>query len=112
MLVLIFSFSAPVGIAIGIGIHSSYDANSATANIIQGTLEAVSAGILLYVAFVSLLGEVLKNPFGKLTSFKDKNSQKTLKNVIVHGKESLFLFHCGVVQQFLLRLEIGCDWVR
>ena len=57
MLVLIFSLSAPIGIAIGIGIHSSYDANSATANITQGTLEAVSAGILLYVAFVSLLGK-------------------------------------------------------
>ena len=55
VLALIYTVSAPVGVAIGIGIRSSYDANSASAILSQGILEAVSAGIILYAAFVTML---------------------------------------------------------
>ena len=51
----IYSVSASLGIAIGIGMRQSYVANGATANLIQGSFDAVSAGILLYVGFTQLL---------------------------------------------------------
>ena len=51
----VYSMSAPLGIAIGIAIRHSYVASGATANLIQGSFDAVSAGILLYVGYTQLL---------------------------------------------------------
>ncbi|KAF9579407.1 hypothetical protein BGW38_004339, partial [Lunasporangiospora selenospora] len=45
-----FACSTPLGIAIGIGIRSSYDGESAKTLIIQGVFDACSSGILLYTA--------------------------------------------------------------
>lgn len=57
-----FSLTTPVGIAIGIGISSGYDENSPTALIVEGTLNAASAGILIYMALVDLLAQDLMSP--------------------------------------------------
>ena len=54
-LMLIYSLSAPIGIAIGIGIATTYNQNSDTANLVEGSFDAISAGIILYVAFVQML---------------------------------------------------------
>ncbi|KAF9575709.1 hypothetical protein EC968_001899 [Mortierella alpina] len=54
-----FAISTPVGIAIGIGIRSSYDGESVTALIVQGVFDACSAGILLYTAMVQLMSTEL-----------------------------------------------------
>ena len=45
----------PLGIAIGLGVRETYDPSSATALIVQGVLDSISAGILLYAALVELL---------------------------------------------------------
>ncbi|MCJ1297014.1 hypothetical protein MMC34_008583 [Xylographa carneopallida] len=55
VLAVVYSLSAPVGIAIGIGVASSYQPSSTRALITQGTFDSVSAGILLYVAFVQMM---------------------------------------------------------
>ena len=55
VLAVIYSSSAPIGIAIGIGVANSYEPNSTRALLTQGTFDSVSAGILLYVAFVQML---------------------------------------------------------
>ncbi|RHZ44570.1 hypothetical protein Glove_718g9 [Diversispora epigaea] len=52
---LAYGTTTPIGIAIGIIAHESYDPGSATAIIVQGVLDSVSAGILLYVALVELI---------------------------------------------------------
>ncbi|RUS17284.1 Zinc/iron permease [Endogone sp. FLAS-F59071] len=52
---LIFTLTTPVGIVIGIGISSSYNPNSTAALLTQGIFDSVSAGILLYTAFVNLI---------------------------------------------------------
>ncbi|KAK1304262.1 Zinc transporter 5 [Acorus calamus] len=52
---LFFSLTTPVGIAIGIGIASNYNENSPTALIVEGILNSLSAGILIYMALVDLL---------------------------------------------------------
>jgi zinc transporter 1/2/3 len=41
--------------AIGLGVRTTYNPNSATANIVSGILDSISAGILLYTGLVELL---------------------------------------------------------
>ncbi|XP_054799602.1 zinc transporter 5-like [Prosopis cineraria] len=52
---LFFALTTPIGIAIGIGITNVYDENSQTALIVEGILDAASAGILVYMALVDFL---------------------------------------------------------
>nr|XP_019047307.1 solute carrier family 39 (zinc transporter), member 1/2/3 [Kwoniella bestiolae CBS 10118]OCF26237.1 solute carrier family 39 (zinc transporter), member 1/2/3 [Kwoniella bestiolae CBS 10118] len=58
-----YSICTPIGVAIGIGARNSYNGNGATANIVSGVLDAISAGILLYTGLVELMAhEILLNP--------------------------------------------------
>ncbi|GJJ76314.1 solute carrier family 39 (zinc transporter), member 1/2/3 [Entomortierella parvispora] len=50
-----FACSTPLGIALGIGIRSTYNGDSVTALIVQGVFDSCSAGILLYTAMVQLM---------------------------------------------------------
>ena len=52
---LIYIITTPIGIAIGIGIRSSYNSNSYSAVLASAILDSLSAGILLYNAYVSLM---------------------------------------------------------
>ncbi|KAI8379494.1 Zinc/iron permease [Radiomyces spectabilis] len=45
----------PIGVAIGIGIHSSFNPGSYSAVLANAILDSLSAGILLYNAYVSLM---------------------------------------------------------
>jgi len=59
----LYGSTTPLGIAIGLGVRSTYNPNSTTALIVQGTLDAISSGILLYTGLVELLAhEFLFNP--------------------------------------------------
>ncbi|KAF7310046.1 ZIP-like iron-zinc transporter [Mycena indigotica] len=51
----VFGVSTPVGIAVGLAVRSSYDPGSATASIVSGILDSLSAGILIYTGLVELL---------------------------------------------------------
>nr|POF19032.1 zinc transporter 5 [Quercus suber] len=59
---LFFSLTTPLGIAIGIGVASTYKDNSPTALIIEGTFNALAAGILIYMALVDLLAADFMSP--------------------------------------------------
>lgn len=59
---IFFSLTTPVGIAIGIGISSTYNGNSKTALIVEGTFNALAAGILIYMSLVDLLAADFMNP--------------------------------------------------
>ncbi|KAI8148539.1 Zinc/iron permease [Fennellomyces sp. T-0311] len=50
-----FAVTTPTGVAIGVGISSTYNENSSTALLAQGIFDAVSSGILIYVGLVNLL---------------------------------------------------------
>ncbi|KAJ6582065.1 ZIP-like iron-zinc transporter [Mycena capillaripes] len=52
---IIYGLSTPMGIAIGLGLRSSYNPGSATASIVSGVLDSLSAGILIYTGLVELL---------------------------------------------------------
>jgi len=54
-LTAVFSVAAPFGIALGIGIISSLDANGETFLLVQGTFDGVCGGILLYIGYSLLL---------------------------------------------------------
>ncbi|KAK1145059.1 hypothetical protein N8T08_004488 [Aspergillus melleus] len=54
-LCLAYGLTTPVSIAIGLGVRTSYNPGSKTALIVQGVLNAISAGILIYSSLVELL---------------------------------------------------------
>ncbi|KAK9818907.1 hypothetical protein WJX81_002447 [Elliptochloris bilobata] len=53
----VFATTTPLGIVIGLAIQATYDPASPTALAVAGCFDSISAGILLYLAFVSLMGE-------------------------------------------------------
>ncbi|XP_021768397.1 zinc transporter 1-like [Chenopodium quinoa] len=58
---LFFSLTTPVGVAIGFGITNVYDDSSPTALVVQGLLNSVAGGILIYMALVDLLAQDFMN---------------------------------------------------
>ncbi|SPT20407.1 unnamed protein product [Triticum aestivum] len=61
-MILFFCLTTPVGIAVGFGISRVYNENSPTALVVEGGLNSVAAGILVYMALVDLLAEDFMNP--------------------------------------------------
>lgn len=58
-----YGLTTPLAIAIGLGVRTTYNPSSDTANIVSGILDSISAGILLYTGFVELLArDFLFNP--------------------------------------------------
>jgi zinc transporter 1/2/3 len=55
IMAFVFALTTPVGCVIGIAISRSYDANSVAALLTQGIFDSISAGILIYMAFVNLI---------------------------------------------------------
>ncbi|XP_010557015.1 PREDICTED: zinc transporter 5-like [Tarenaya hassleriana] len=62
IMAMFFSVTTPIGIAVGMGISSSYDESSPTALIVQGVLNAASSGILIYMSLVDLLAADFMHP--------------------------------------------------
>ncbi|KAG0204838.1 hypothetical protein BGX33_008259 [Mortierella sp. NVP41] len=67
-----FAVSTPVGIAIGIGIQSTYEAESVTSLIVQGVFDACSAGILLYTSLVQLMSTEINSN----VAFREASTRK------------------------------------
>jgi zinc transporter 1/2/3 len=54
-LVVFYTISTPIGVAIGIGIHDSLNENAQDYVVTQGVLDGLCAGILIYDAMVNIL---------------------------------------------------------
>ncbi|EMD38804.1 hypothetical protein CERSUDRAFT_47146 [Gelatoporia subvermispora B] len=52
---LLYGITTPIGIAVGLGVRTTYNPNTATASIVSGVLDAFSAGILIYTGLVELM---------------------------------------------------------
>ncbi|TFL01939.1 ZIP-like iron-zinc transporter [Pterulicium gracile] len=55
MAALVFGLSTSLGIAAGLGVKTTYNPGSATASIVSGVMDSISAGILIYTGLVELL---------------------------------------------------------
>lgn len=76
-----YGLTTPIAIAVALGVRTTYNANSVTANVVSGVLDATSAGILMYTGFVELIArDFLFNP-------ERTNNDKQLAFMVV----SLFL---------------------
>ena len=63
MLCAAYGLTTPIAIAIGLGLRTTYNPNSFTANVVSGVLDSMSAGILIYTGLVELLArDFLFNP--------------------------------------------------
>ncbi|KAI8620087.1 Zinc/iron permease [Chytriomyces sp. MP71] len=61
LLCLLYPLTTPIGIAIGIGVHDSYNANSGTLVLTQGIFNSLSAGILFYNTYTELMSEEISH---------------------------------------------------
>lgn len=62
-LCLAYGLTTPIAIAIGLGLRTTYNSGSYTANVVSGVLDSISAGILIYTGFVEMLArDFLYNP--------------------------------------------------
>ncbi|KDR67298.1 hypothetical protein GALMADRAFT_273266 [Galerina marginata CBS 339.88] len=52
---VLYGITTPLGIAVGLGVKSTYNPNSTRASIVSGVLDSLSAGILIYTGVVELL---------------------------------------------------------
>ncbi|KAI0046478.1 Zinc/iron permease [Auriscalpium vulgare] len=52
---LLYGMTTPLGIAVGLGVRTTYNPGSAQASAVSGVLDALSAGILIYTGLVELL---------------------------------------------------------
>ncbi|KAI4724526.1 ZIP zinc/iron transport family [Aureobasidium sp. EXF-10728] len=55
LLCIAYGLATPICIAIGLGLRTTYNPNSFTANVVSGILDSISAGILIYTGLVELL---------------------------------------------------------
>ncbi|KAH8903710.1 ZIP zinc/iron transport family [Coniochaeta sp. PMI_546] len=55
VLSLAYGLTTPIAIAAGMGLKTSYDGTSFTANVVSGIIDAASAGVLLYTGVVEML---------------------------------------------------------
>ena len=58
-----YGLTTPIAIAVGLGVRTTYNSGSFTANVVSGVLDSTSAGILIYSGLVELLArDFLFNP--------------------------------------------------
>jgi solute carrier family 39 (zinc transporter), member 1/2/3 len=58
-----YGLTTPIAIAIGLGLKTTYNGNSFTADVVSGVFDSMSAGILIYTGLVELLArDFLFNP--------------------------------------------------
>eukprot|EP00798_Chlamydomonas_sp_ICE-L_P027974 gene27974-8859_t len=57
LMVVAYSLTAPAGVAIGIVVANTYNAETNVAIAVQGTLNCISGGMLLYVSLIQLIAE-------------------------------------------------------
>lgn len=58
-----YGLTTPVSVAIALGVRTTYNSGSFTANVVSGLLDSISAGILMYTGFVELIArDFLFNP--------------------------------------------------
>ncbi|CAD6339193.1 unnamed protein product [Miscanthus lutarioriparius] len=55
LMAFFFAITTPTGITVGAGIASFYNPNSPRALVVEGILDSISAGILIYMALVDLI---------------------------------------------------------
>ncbi|UKZ51251.1 hypothetical protein TrVGV298_005009 [Trichoderma virens] len=63
-LCMAYGLTTPIALAIGLGLRTTYNSGSFTANVVSGVLDAISAGILIYTGFVEMIArDFLFNPY-------------------------------------------------
>ena len=78
----LYGLTTPISIAIGLGVRTTYNSGSYTANVVSGVLDAISAGILIYTGLVELLArDFLFDPHrpNRFASFGHSVASKTFR---------------------------------
>jgi zinc transporter 1/2/3 len=57
IMLLMYCITTPIGIAIGIALSASYDPASITSRAVEGAINGISGGMLLYISLLQLIAE-------------------------------------------------------
>ncbi len=70
LMTLVYGVTTPLGVAIGIFMHSSFNPNSVDSLLVEGIFTSSSGGILIYTSLVELLApEITSSPDFRKLSF-------------------------------------------
>jgi zinc transporter 1/2/3 len=84
---LLYGITTPIGIAAGLGVRTTYNPDSVTSNIVSGTLDCLSSGILIYTGLVELLAH----------EFLFNNKMQNASNGKLAYALICMLFGCGIM---------------
>ncbi|KAI0272314.1 ZIP-like iron-zinc transporter [Gloeopeniophorella convolvens] len=84
---LLYGLTTPLGIAVGLGVRTTYNPGSARASVVSGVLDALSAGILIYTGLVELLAH----------EFLFSREMREASNAKLLYALSCMLFGCGIM---------------
>lgn len=56
---ILYGLTTPIGIAVGLGVRTTYNPGSTEASIVSGILDSLSAGILIYTGLVEVCSATL-----------------------------------------------------
>jgi zinc transporter 1/2/3 len=84
---ILYGITTPIGIAIGLGVRSTYNPDGTTASIVSGVLDSLSSGILLYTGLVELLAH----------EFLFNKEMLTASNGKIAYAVCTMLFGCGIM---------------
>jgi len=66
-----YGITTPVSTAAGLGVRTTYNSGSYTANVVSGVLDSISAGVLIYTGLVELLArDFIFNPSRTKNSYR------------------------------------------
>ncbi|KAJ8495293.1 hypothetical protein ONZ45_g12915 [Pleurotus djamor] len=84
---VLYGVTMPIGIAAGLGVKTTYNPESTTASIVSGTMDSLSAGILIYTGVVELLAHEF---------LFDKEMMQTSNRKLAYALGSMLL-GCGIM---------------
>jgi hypothetical protein len=74
-MVLFYSITTPIGVAIGVGLHETYNENARDTLIVNGVLDSISSGILIYDSLVNIITPHIACPLFRETNWLSRVMQ-------------------------------------
>jgi zinc transporter ZupT len=95
---LLYGFTTPIAIAIGLGVRTTYAPGSQTALIVNGIFDSISAGILIYTGLVDLMAR-------EFLFLDATNPVRAWGTMCLGAGKGLFRLACGLISSLSVFLQ-------